>query len=261
MDEDFIEEIRQKFELNQYEVKIWLSLLTKGVSSAGEISAESNVPRSRAYDVLESLEKKGFILLKNSKPIKYMAANPEDIIENFKKNLLNKANKQIDKIEEFKHSESFIELSQFFNKGVKMIEPSELSGLVKGRNNIYNQINNMIKNSEKTVTLSASLNDLNNFSQFKTELAKAKKRGVNIKMVTPKADMKFINSITKDLGDLKSQDVEFSRFLITDESNMLFLMSNNDDSHPKHDVGLWVNSPSFAKSMNIMFNHMWDKLN
>jgi sugar-specific transcriptional regulator TrmB len=261
MDEDFIEEIRQKFELNQYEVKIWLSLLTKGISSAGEISSESNVPRSRAYDVLESLEKKGFIMLKTSKPIKYIAVNPDDIIGNFKKNLANKIGKQIEKIDEFKNSAAFLELSQYYNKGIKMLEPSELSGLLKGRANIYNQITNMIKNSSKTVALSASLNDLNNFSQFKSELIKAKKRGVGIKMIAPKTEAKLLNSLAKDFGELKNQGSDFSRFLIIDESDMLFLMANDNDVHPKHDIGIWVKSPSFAKSMNIMFNHMWDTLN
>jgi HTH-type transcriptional regulator, sugar sensing transcriptional regulator len=261
MDEEFIEKIRQKFELNQYEVKIWLSLLVKGISSAGEISAESNVPRSRAYDVLESLEKKGFIMLKNSKPIKYLAVDPENIIENYKKNIINSANKKAEKITEFKNSDSFSELSQYYNKGIKMLEPTQLSGIVKGRNNIYNQINNMIKNSTKTVTLSASLNDLNNFNQFKNELLKANKRGVNIKMVAPKTDMKFLNSFIKNLGELKNQPNEFSRFIITDNSNLLFLMANDEEIHPKHDLGLWLKSPSFATSMNVMFNHMWERLN
>ena len=50
--------------LNSYETKIWLALLTKNVASAGELSDIANVPRSRAYDVLESLEKKGFVLLR-----------------------------------------------------------------------------------------------------------------------------------------------------------------------------------------------------
>lgn len=261
MDEDFIEEIRQKFELNQYEVKIWLSLLAKGISSAGEISAESNVPRSRAYDVLESLEKKGFIMLKTSKPIKYISVNPDDIIENFKKSVLYRAEKQAEKILDFKTSETFKELSQYYNKGIKMLEPTELSGLVKGRNNIYNHINNMIKNSQDSVTLSASLNDLSNISQLKNELSKANKRGVSIKMVATKSGMKMLNASVSDLAELKGQENDFSRFLIIDNANIFFLMADDKEIHPKHDIGLWVKSPSFAKTMNIMFNHMWDKLN
>ena len=48
----------KEFGLNSYEAKIWVSLLSRGISSAGELSDISSVPRSRAYDVLESLEKR-----------------------------------------------------------------------------------------------------------------------------------------------------------------------------------------------------------
>jgi len=53
--------------LNSYEVKIWTALLSRGVSTAGELSDIANVPRSRSYDVLESLEKKGFVKTKKRK--------------------------------------------------------------------------------------------------------------------------------------------------------------------------------------------------
>ena len=58
--EEFLSKLRRYFALNLYEVKIWTALLSRGVSTAGELSDIANVPRSRSYDVLESLEKKGF---------------------------------------------------------------------------------------------------------------------------------------------------------------------------------------------------------
>ncbi|HIJ10966.1 TPA: TrmB family transcriptional regulator, partial [Candidatus Woesearchaeota archaeon] len=50
--------LRRHFDLNLYEVKLWTALLSRGVSTAGELSDIADVPRSRSYDVLESLEKK-----------------------------------------------------------------------------------------------------------------------------------------------------------------------------------------------------------
>ena len=61
--EDFLKKLKGSFDLNIYEVKIWTALLSKGVSSAGELSDISEVPRSRSYDILESLEKKGFVVM------------------------------------------------------------------------------------------------------------------------------------------------------------------------------------------------------
>lgn len=60
--EEFLSKLRRYFALNLYEVKIWTALLSRGVSTAGELSDIANVPRSRSYDVLESLEKKDLLL-------------------------------------------------------------------------------------------------------------------------------------------------------------------------------------------------------
>mgnify|MGYP000262357459 CR=1 FL=1 len=85
--EDFLKKLRAAFDLNIYEVKMWTALLSRGMAAAGELSDISNVPRSRSYDVLESLEKKGFIMMKLGKPIRYIAIKPEEIIKRLKENI------------------------------------------------------------------------------------------------------------------------------------------------------------------------------
>ena len=71
INEDFLNRLRQSFSLNLYEVKLWAAILSRGISTAGELSDIADVPRSRTYDVLESLERKGFVVVKPEKPIKY----------------------------------------------------------------------------------------------------------------------------------------------------------------------------------------------
>ena len=90
------------FGLNSYEVKLWVALLSRGVSTAGELSDIANVPRSRTYDVLESLEKKGFIILKIGKPIKYMAIEPQRVVEVLKKNIHSEAATRAEMVENLK---------------------------------------------------------------------------------------------------------------------------------------------------------------
>ncbi len=77
---EFLNKLKD-FNLNSYESKLWVALLSRGISTAGELSDISNVPRSRAYDVLESLEKKGFIIVKIGKPIRYLAVKPREVVE------------------------------------------------------------------------------------------------------------------------------------------------------------------------------------
>ena len=89
--QDLINKLKDYFNLNVYETKVWLALLSKGLASAGEVAELSGVPRSRTYDVLEGLEKQGFAIMKLGKPVKYIAVSPSVVIERLKNNIVNDA--------------------------------------------------------------------------------------------------------------------------------------------------------------------------
>ena len=93
--QELINKIKDYFDLNVYETKVWLALLSKGVASAGQVADMSGVPRSRTYDVLESLEKRGFVIQKLGKPIRYLAVKPEIVIEKLKNNTERHAEEKI----------------------------------------------------------------------------------------------------------------------------------------------------------------------
>ncbi|MFB6265723.1 MAG: TrmB family transcriptional regulator, partial [Candidatus Nanohaloarchaea archaeon] len=119
--------------LNKYERKIYSALISRGVSTAGELSEMTNVPRSRAYDVLESLAEKGFAIMKPSKPMQYVAVPPEEAMENVKDLHREEMEEKINRIEDFKQSEAVQELQELYNEGVERVEPGEMTGTVKGR--------------------------------------------------------------------------------------------------------------------------------
>ena len=54
-----VELLKERFGLNTYEAKAYLSLL-KGARSPKEVSSASGIPISRVYDVLKGLSEKGF---------------------------------------------------------------------------------------------------------------------------------------------------------------------------------------------------------
>ena len=79
--EDYIGKIRRLFGLNLYEAKMWLALLSQGKSTSGKLSDIANIPKSRSYDILVSLENGGFVIRNLGKPISYRAVPPSDLIE------------------------------------------------------------------------------------------------------------------------------------------------------------------------------------
>ncbi|MBS3156326.1 TrmB family transcriptional regulator, partial [Candidatus Woesearchaeota archaeon] len=146
--EEFLNKLRQFFGLNLYEVRIWTALLSRGVSTAGELSDIGNVPRSRAYDILESLEKKGFVVMKLGKPIKYIAVEPKEVVERVKKLVMEDAGESVKRLEELKTTDVLKELDLLHKQGIEFIEPTDLSGAIRGRHNIYAHMESLIKNAE-----------------------------------------------------------------------------------------------------------------
>ena len=56
--------------------------------TATEISITSSVPRSKIYEVLKSLAKKGFIDIIGGKPLKFNVIPPHEIFHKYRKNIL-----------------------------------------------------------------------------------------------------------------------------------------------------------------------------
>jgi len=184
--EEFLSRLRKIFGLNLYEVKVWTALLSRGTSTAGELSNISDVPRSRTYDILESLEKKGFIIMRLGKPIKFVALKPEEVVERVKKNLMVQAKEKTKRLETLRGDEVLEELSTLFTKGIKFVEPSDLSGSLRGRQNLYNHLDMMVRDAEKTITIVTTAEGVNRkLEALMPSLEKCKKRGIKIRVAAP----------------------------------------------------------------------------
>jgi sugar-specific transcriptional regulator TrmB len=262
MEEKFLTQLRQHFDLNLYEVKIWTALLSRGISTAGELSDIANVPRSRAYDVLESLERKGFAVMKLGKPIKYIAVQPEEVMERVKKNYKESAMEKTADLEKLRDSEVVLQLKQLYEKGIEMIEPTELSGALKGRHNLHDHIDLLIKDAEKTIYIVTSVSEINRLAEFHfASLKEAKGKGVKVK-IAAEVTSENVSSVKSLLEacDIRFMDHIKARFYIIDGEEVLFMLLPEEEVHPTYDTGIWVHSPFFASALQDLFEHTWDRL-
>jgi sugar-specific transcriptional regulator TrmB len=234
-------------------------LRKRGVSTAGELSNISDVPRSRTYDILETLEKKGFIVMKLGKPIKFVALKPEEVVERVKKNLKKTAEEKSKRLDRLKSEEILAELNTLFTQGVKFVEPSDLSGSLKGRQNVYNHLDMMIREAEKTITIVTTAPGLNRkLEALLPSLEKAKKRGVTIRIASQINDSN--KNVAKDLasiGEVRNMPKVRARFAIVDGEQLLFMVLDDDKVHPNYDVAIWLSTDFFASAMEQLFEAAW----
>jgi HTH-type transcriptional regulator, sugar sensing transcriptional regulator len=258
VEKKFVSKLKD-FGLNSYEAKIWVALLSRGVSSAGELSDISNVPRSRTYDVLESLEKKGFIVMKIGKPIKYIAVSPSEVVERVKKNIMDEAEKQAELVEDIKKDVVLQELNTLFTQGVEIVEPSDFSGALRDRTNVYSNLNMMIKSAEHSIVLMTSAKGLARKADvLKKTLEKAKERGVSIRIAAPiTKDSKKAAELLSNFASIKHVDNIKARFCIVDGKQVTFSLMDDEKVNPSYDGGVWINTEFFANALQKMFDHVW----
>ncbi|MBT3303721.1 TrmB family transcriptional regulator [Candidatus Woesearchaeota archaeon] len=236
------------FNLNTYESKIWLALLMKGSATAGNLSEITDVPRSRCYDVLESLEKKGFIVMKVGRPIKYIAVSPIEAIERTKQKLLLDANEKISIVENLKTSDVMNNLNELHNSGFKNIKPEELTSIIKSDKNIKNQISFMIKNADKVFLSTDNINLKNHFNTIKN-LLKTSSRKPEIKIISNESSE--VPSELSNIVTLKTVP-NASNFCVTDKHAALFLTNNSSQNYV-----LWINSEYSVNTLRDLFETKW----
>ena len=249
--QELVKQIKEHFNLNIYETKVWIALLGKGVASAGEIAEISEVPRSRTYDVLESLEKQGFAVMKLGKPVNYIAVKPKVILEKLKSNAIRSADEKIKILAKLKDTSEYSELEQLYNVGIQPVRHEDISGAIKGKSTIYNHIREVLEDAKKEVIICTSTQEIMNKSRFFHSIFdRLKKANINIKIALSgeEKDIKKINTKFK----IKAKDIGIdAKFYIADKDQVLFLISKG--SLPDEELAVWLNTPFFTSTLAFMF--------
>jgi sugar-specific transcriptional regulator TrmB len=251
--------------LNLYERRLWVALLARGTSTAGELSEIANVPRSRAYDVLQSLVDKGFVIVQTGKPIRYVAVSPEDSIERVKKKMEENIQEMQQRLDELKTSPVMRELKEIFNKGMKIVSPEEMTGAIRGRYSVMQQLDTMFSNATKNINIVTTpewLSEIitHNFNSLKS----ARERGVEIKIATNldeknEETLKALGAIA-EVRCLDEKEIHlYGRFAVVDGKEMFFGLVDNKTIHSTQDIGIWSRSEHASGDvLEPLFKLVWE---
>lgn len=250
MKQELIGKVKDLFGLNVYETKVWLALLKKGIASAGEVASISGVPRSRTYDVLENLEKKGFAIVKLEKPVKYIGVKPQIILEKIKNNVRRDAEERVGELTKIKNSDEFAKLESLYNTNMDPVKREDFSISLKGKSNISSHLREILKNAQKEVLICTETDDIiPKLKLFQKTFQILKKENVDIIMALS-GDRKTINKLSEQLGiKIKKINVN-AKFFIVDRKEIIFYLSKKTD---ENDLAIWLNSEFFARAFASLF--------
>jgi len=252
--QELVKRIKEYFNLNIYETKVWLALLSKGIASAKEVADLSGVPRSRTYDVLESLEKRGFAITKIGKPVKYISVKPTEVIEKMKSETLQDASERVKLLGNLKDTPEYTELQSIHNAGISPIKSTDITGSIKGRNNLLSKIRELVENVENELIICTSVSDFEDKSRVLVPaIEKLTNNDIKVKLML-NGDHEKVKKTLSKLNIKASQTSTPARFFISDNEEAVFLLTpeNSDE-----DMAVWLNSGFFSESLA----HLLDSYN
>ncbi len=247
--QELVGRIKDYFGLNIYETKVWLALLKKGIATAGEVAEISGIPRSRTYDVLESLEKNGFAIAKLDKPVKYIGVRPNIIIEKLKNNVRKDANEKVVELSKIRESDEFTKLEELYTEGMNPVRKEEMSLALRGRSNISNQVKEIITNvKEELIICTDAVEFMSKIKLFQQTIQELKKSNVKVSIALS-GDDKMIKQISEKLSVKIKKITINSKFFIVDRKQILFYVSKSAEE----DSAIWLNSEFFAQAFAALF--------
>ena len=81
MTEDLPEQFElldDRFDFGEYEIAAYLAVLQYGRLTASELADETPIPQPRVYDTVRSLADRGFVELRDSRPMEVLAVDPSE---------------------------------------------------------------------------------------------------------------------------------------------------------------------------------------
>ena len=249
---EIVNKVKDHFSLNIYETKVWLALLTKGVASAGEIADLSGVPRSRTYDVLESLEKQGFAMQKIGKPVKYLAVKPTVVIEKLKKNTLEEMNEKINMLSNIKDTKEYHELETLHSSKTEMIKKQDISSTIRGRTNINSQIADVMSLAKENIIICATSSELKKRTKLLEPILKRiSDNGIKITLAISGEDSE-IKQIS-DRFNIKAKKIDVNAsFYIADKKEILFMLTETAENQDQ--LAVLFSSEFFVNSLTSLFD-------
>lgn len=243
----------QKLGLTYYGARVYETLVLLGQSDATKLSAESEVPRTKIYDVLRRLETEGWITSERSRPITYTARYPKDVLEERKAAF----DAEVDEISS--------ELSMLYDR--QMDTESPRVWLLRGADNVTAKVLDMIGRSKKDVMLLGALYFADEIEKIRTALADAGRRGLNVRLITRESiklkdgDLDIRGQLSPVVSEVKISGPSYSKYVIVDGRELLIVLSRIEDGVPDAEstIAIWIPNTSFASYQASLFNAIWNE--
>ncbi len=230
--------------LTAYESAAYLSLVKGGVLKASEVSERAGVPFSKVYEVLNSLEQKGWMDIERGRPARYFAKPPIEAFEAAKRKLEEK----MQKLEQTVTGE----LQPLYEKRELREKPD--IWILRGKASVLAKLTEMLSKAQSQVMIA-----IPSFAEGLTEEAMPLLKGlmwssvkVQIMIAGKLSEKPRLEGLVSEV-DVRERDTMFGGGVIVDGGEVLLLLGEED----KPSLVVWSNHIGLVTFAKDYFQYLW----
>lgn len=240
--------------LTEYEASAYLALASMISGTATEISMASKVPRSRIYDILKGMARKGFVEIERGRPLKYTVIPPAEVFGRNKKRLL----------EDLEEAE--LELTSIYETQISKI-PAPI-WLINGPEKIIKKELEIISRAKESINIRAGFLFNGEAELLKEKINQASRRGVLAKIMA--APYTIIDNEKIDVAmelegvqaEVRIYQIPFVKMIVRDGKEMMLIFSKFSGEDKKvvyqSAIGVWNQYKEIAQNYANVFEMMWE---
>ena len=235
----------QEFGLTDYEIRSYTSLLEIGPATASELSEASEVPYSKIYEVLGSLERKGWIESEHGRPSRYYPKPPSVATEIAKSQLEST----------LKVNEALIlgELQPLYEK--KGVRERPDIWIVRGNLNVLARVRETLEHVQKEI-LAAVPTVPDSVALMLIPLVKSiAERGVKVQFMTMKKPASDMMAKLANYCEVRVREQMFGGGIIADGREVILLLGQEGEE--AIGLAIWSDHIGLAKFAKNYFEYLW----
>jgi len=244
--------VLQSLGLSDYESKVYFGLVLLGPAKASEISKQAEVPRSKIYEVLESLIEKQLVEVSKEKPKLFKAIDPEIAI----KAMIANKEEELEILEE--RAKNLIKELHFLPKEEKLAEgiwEQESGKSIE----VLNKLAEMIRRARKYVI--DITRDFSTSQALKDAIKDCLRRNVKVRMICLginednyyRAKWYIDQKIPIRVFETKIHP----RILVVDGKEVAMRLDKNPLAKRFEFKSIWSSDPSFVSMMDNYLKNLW----
>ncbi|MCS7113869.1 MAG: helix-turn-helix domain-containing protein [Nitrososphaerota archaeon] len=233
----------KKIGLTDYEADAYLLLLEKGALTAKQISYGAQIPYSKVYQVLNSLEKKGWIESSRKRPSKYFPKSPETALK-AAKNAMENEWLQIEKT-------LADELVPLYEK-IKTREKYDI-WILRGILNIVSKFREMAKKCRREMAVAFPSIREDFLLEFYPLLHSLVGETLQVRFMVSEGLNENVYKALSKIGEVRCRIKMFGGGAISDNGEVLLLFTDERGEI----TAIWSDHPGLAGLAKDYFNYLW----